>query len=115
MAAWGALVAASAYLEQARHVYLPLCPLKRFTGVPCPTCGATRAVLATLGGHVMEGFLYNPLVFVVLAALAAGLLMRVFFARRVSVEMTRREQRWALVLAVILLAANWAYVLLRGM
>ena len=47
---------------------LPLCPLRTLTGLPCPTCGATRAAEAMLGGHVLDAVLYNPLV--TLAALA---------------------------------------------
>lgn len=37
-----------------------LCPLLRFTGVPCPSCGGTRAGLYLLGADPMAAFAANP-------------------------------------------------------
>ena len=42
-------------------------PSARVTGCPCPTCGATRCVLALLHGRVAEAPAWNPLVFAGLA------------------------------------------------
>ena len=36
-----------------------LCPLLRFTGVPCPSCGGTRAGLYLLGGDPVSAFKMN--------------------------------------------------------
>jgi len=38
----------------------PLCPLRRITGIPCPGCGMTTGVVATVRGHVIDGFAANP-------------------------------------------------------
>jgi hypothetical protein len=58
-------------------VHPPLaCPLRTLTGVPCPLCGMTRAVVAAMHGHVLDSLRFNPAgVLVALAAIAllAGL------------------------------------------
>ena len=39
---------------------LPACPLKSHVGIPCPTCGLTRCVMAAAGGHWAEAFHWHP-------------------------------------------------------
>lgn len=38
------------------------CLFRAITGLYCPGCGGTRAVLALLTGHPVKSFLYHPLV-----------------------------------------------------
>ena len=58
-------------------VHPPLaCPLRTLTGVPCPLCGMTRAVVAAMHGHLLESLRFNPagvLVVLLAFALIAGL------------------------------------------
>jgi hypothetical protein len=58
-------------------VHPPLaCPLRTLTGIPCPLCGMTRAVVAALHGHLLESLRFNPagiLVVLVAVTLVAGL------------------------------------------
>lgn len=50
------------------HAGLP-CPLRRLTGVPCPICGMTTSVEATVHGHLVSALQANPAgPFAVLAA-----------------------------------------------
>lgn len=49
---------------------LYLLPIPRFpcilymtTGIYCPGCGGTRAVLSVIHGHPLRAFLYHPFVF----------------------------------------------------
>ena len=37
------------------------CPILRFTGIPCPGCGMTRAWLAVLRGDLVTAFSYNAM------------------------------------------------------
>ena len=37
------------------------CPFKAITGIPCPGCGMTRAVLHACKGEFREAFHYHPL------------------------------------------------------
>jgi hypothetical protein len=76
------------------------CPLRASTGIPCPFCGMTRAVVAAVHGHVMESLRFNPGgVFVAVLALAVLLGFR--FER-----VRLRAWPWLLV---ALTAALWAW------
>lgn len=46
-----------------------LCVLKNTVGIPCPSCGTTRSVMAILNGTFTEALYFNPLGFPVLGAL----------------------------------------------
>jgi uncharacterized protein DUF2752 len=65
-----ALLAAAATLPLLPgHAGLP-CPLRTLTGVPCPLCGTTTSVEATVHGHLLAALRANPAgPFAVLAAL----------------------------------------------
>jgi phosphatidylserine synthase len=45
------------------------CPLRIFTGFPCPGCGMTRASLCLLKFRFREAFQWNPMVYVWIPAL----------------------------------------------
>jgi hypothetical protein len=109
--AWLGVVALATWLSARSGREVTLCLFKLATGKPCATCGATRGVLAALGGHVWRAWTYNPLVFTILAVAAGLLAIRVIFARSLRLELTRWEKRLAWALAVAALAANWAYVI----
>jgi hypothetical protein len=111
---WGGLVATAAYLSGAWNVHATLCPFKRLTHLPCPTCGGTRGAMAILGGDPIQGFLYNPLLFAVLAALAANLLLRLIFAGSFRLQASSRERKVLLLIFLILIGLNWAYLIRRG-
>ena len=121
-ALWSAVLAASALLGAACLALLGLppigCPLKSLTGVPCPTCGFGRGLLALSQGDVISAFGWNPLVPVgalgaavyvmyALAALAAGRRLRV----QVVTTAQARLLRWG---SVVALAALWSWLLIDG-
>jgi len=89
-----------------------LCLLKRLTGLPCPTCGFTRGAVSLLHGHILQAWLYNPLLYSVLALFAVVVAIRLVLARSVRVSLSRTERRAAWILAMALFFANWAYVIL---
>ncbi len=62
----------------AGHEELPhvICPFRHLTGIPCVTCGGTRAVLALTRGEVQAAFLWNPLVAVFAIAALVWLALR---------------------------------------
>jgi len=90
---------------------IQLCLFKRFSGVPCPTCGLTRGGVCLLKGHFIKAWFYNPLLFSIMAVLLAVVFLRVLFGRAVQIQLTRKERIAALVLAIVLLSINWVYVI----
>ena len=48
----------------------PFCPMRLVFGIPCPSCGLTRATRLALGGHFSAATAMHPLWFVVLPYLA---------------------------------------------
>jgi hypothetical protein len=42
-----------------------LCLVKHITGIPCPSCGSTRSVLALINGNISEAASLNPFGFII--------------------------------------------------
>ncbi len=90
---------------------MPLCLFKRLTGYPCPTCGFTRGVLSLLQGHPVQGWLYNPLLFSFLGIFGAVVGVRILFGRVLQVRWTHRERIAVWLATLLLVLANWLYVI----
>lgn len=97
----GAMLAAAAVLPLLPgHPGLP-CPLRTLTGVPCPLCGMTTSVEATVHVDLRAAFAANP------AGLALVALALVLLVRR------PRTVRVPAVGVVAVLVAMWAFELHR--
>lgn len=88
-----------------------LCILREITGVPCPACGSTRAVLAACNGRFGEAFLLNPLLAAAAAGGGAWLVLRLGFGRTLQLDLSTRGRRALWSAAAVLLALNWGYVI----
>ena len=96
--------------------FLPRCPFKELTGLPCLGCGSTRAALALLRGDVGAALGANPL-----AALggilfvAGGFLAPLWAVLRLpvpdSLPVATAGRRAA---GIALLLAAWAWQVARG-
>ncbi|MCU1428195.1 MAG: hypothetical protein JWL83_2195 [Actinomycetia bacterium] len=51
-----------------------VCPLRSLTGIPCPFCGMTRAVVAAVHGDLVASLRFNP-AGVLLVALAIAMVI----------------------------------------
>lgn len=91
-----------------------LCPMKLAVGLPCPTCGGTRAVseLATLSPA--RAWHFNPLLTVLVPLAAALIGLRVIAGLVVCVRLSRSGRRVAWTAATLALLLNWAWVLSIG-
>jgi len=90
-----------------------LCMFRNATGVPCPACGSTRAVLAAADGRPLDAVAHNPLMTIAAVLAAAWLVMRVGFARQVEIDLPRWAGRGVWAALAVLVAANWIYVMAR--
>lgn len=108
---WMGLGVAAVLLSAHLNRPVELCLIKRFTGLPCPTCGFTRGVLSLLSGRPGPAWLYNPLLFSVLGLFIAVTGIRILFARSLRIRLTGPERAVAWLLAAILFAVNWVYII----
>lgn len=115
-----ALVSGVAFVAWARMPDAPAlpCVFHLVTGLPCVTCGSTRALLALLAGHLWDALRWNPLactgafgaaIYVIYAATAV-------IARlpRITVHLGARDWRALRIATVAALACNWTFLLLDG-
>ncbi len=58
-----ALLAILLYYILTRIIFREFCPMRIFTGLPCPGCGATRAGIYVLTLRFKEAWQMNPTIF----------------------------------------------------
>ena len=56
------------------NIHIP-CIFKKVTGLDCPGCGMTRAILALLDGDIYQAFRWNMLVFILAPLIALYLVL----------------------------------------
>jgi hypothetical protein len=102
-----------------------ICPgavsLRKITGLPCPSCGCTRSLLAWFHADLAAALRFNPLFFVaclvspvwlITAALAKAFCWRWPERPREHLwELAARWPLWQFVLALV--ALNWLYLCLN--
>ncbi|HEY3662346.1 MAG TPA: DUF2752 domain-containing protein [Chthoniobacterales bacterium] len=100
----------------AARLPTPQCAFHSLTGLPCPTCGATRAAYQFLHGHFTASFFFNPLAFLTFC----GIFIFDFYAVIVLLAGARRfrfksfsvtQKLLFRGLAIALLLGNWLYLL----
>ncbi|NHZ73488.1 MAG: DUF2752 domain-containing protein [Nitrospirae bacterium] len=116
---WGTVVVVLLLLamraEQLAQI-LPACAFKTLAGIPCPTCGMTRATLALVNLDLMAALRVNPLATGLVMAFVVGGLVAGLAA---LLGRPLKEPRWDLRPAerlglVMVIVANWAYLVSRG-
>jgi hypothetical protein len=91
-----------------------LCVFHQLTGLPCLTCGSSRAAAALLRGDVLGAVVLQPLATLggLLVAAACGVHAFFLLALRRSVRIRFAPERirsvWLALLALAVL--NWAYL-----
>jgi hypothetical protein len=105
-------------LPEKYHPRRP-CTFHVVTGIPCLTCGGTRAALALGRLEFGEALALNPLVagLLILALPYAIwiLVARVFDLPRPRVRSESRRDKWILRASILLaVAGNWGYLIAAG-
>ena len=111
------------YWANVYGIHLPeVCLIKRFAGIPCPSCCTTRAIGSLLKGHFTEAFYRNPLSLLIFPALITVPLLIVvdiilkkdYLLRSYNfMEITFRKKPFALP-AIALLLFNWIWNITKG-
>lgn len=117
----GLVLAASALLP-ADGVPGYACLFLKFTTLPCPFCGMTRAFIAAAHGHFGDALRQSPLALLVFAGTVLVFAVH-SFAIVAGVRITAGERlawsprtRWiAVVVVAAAVALNWAYRLCCGL
>lgn len=96
-----------------------LCIFKNVTGVPCPSCGSTRATVHLLQGHFWDSILLNPL-----ALVANILIVLSTFWMLIDIKNNKEtffpflKKDWAMGIKIVLLIiilSNWAWNIEKGL
>ena len=96
----------------------PSCLFRSLTGVPCPTCGTTRALMHFSCGEMAMALSENPLfvLFLTLTLLyfvvnGIAALLRL---PRVIILLSSFERNLLTAAACFVIAANWTYLIARS-
>ncbi len=119
---WGAVGLAAAVLAGlafwARAVPPVVCPLSAWAGLPCPTCGSTRAFFALAAGDAWSALRLNPLTTLALLlappSLAYATTVTTFRLPRLRVVLTPRDAARLRLAAWGTLLATWMFLIVDG-
>jgi hypothetical protein len=119
---WGLVAAALVALSPLASrlaAGLPACPLKTWTGWPCPGCGTTRAALALADLDLAAAFAVSPLAaagwtLLIAGGLAAGALALAGVEPPAPPGWTPRRLVAFRLAAAAAIAGNWLYLVASG-
>lgn len=100
--------------SKGKSIYFLACPLRHFTGIPCPTCGMTRSFIAVARGNLHEAFVYHlfgPFVFFSLLALFVHVCLELLTNNKLTTILGQIYQHR--ILQMLCLIAYFSYYGLR--
>jgi len=113
----GLLAAAAVSRLRLDRIPLTLCVFKGLTGLPCPTCGSTRAMGRLFALDFAGALAMNPfttLVAVLVAGWAVTDLVLLPRRRALDIVVPKRLGFALRVGTLVLFLANWVYLIAAG-
>jgi hypothetical protein len=101
-----------------------VCMFKAITHIPCPSCGATRAIILFLHGDLVRSLLLNPLgalLFIALIVVPIWLLADLLLKKESlfrcynRMENTLRKHIWISIPLIAIVLANWFWNISKGL
>ena len=117
LAGMGVLAVAAIGLLRLDALPFTVCFFKLVTGLPCATCGTTRALGRLFHGDLAGAFAMNPLAAAGAVALlpwAAADLLLMTRRKALGLELGPASVRAARVAVVAAVFVNWAYLVAAG-
>lgn len=89
------------------------CVFKELTGVPCPSCGSTRAVEAFIHGRLLESIALNPLFVAALAVFLVGgiAVAPIWLLLDGKIPETETSGRRVALAIATIVVANWIFLI----
>ena len=97
-----------------------VCLFKNITGIPCPSCGTTRASIKLLHGEFINSILLNPLGFLVGIALSISIFWMsfdIYKNKETFLPFIKKDfvNKYIIIFAVLLTLANWIWNIYKGL
>lgn len=99
------------------------CYIKQVSGIPCPSCGTTRAIITLLNGDLVGAVLINPLgilaamfLLIIPIWIALDLLLQKSSLQRCYLKAESVVRRRAVAIPLILIVVlNWIWNITKGL
>lgn len=106
------------FYNQGYRLPFLICPVRHWTGIPCPSCGMTRSFMAIARGdwsQAVAQHLFGPLLFIVLLIAVAHLILELLTGRRILAfydkVIRRKKSQWLLIIMLLIYHALRLYYL----
>ena len=67
------------FIKKFGEITGSICLIRGLTGVPCPSCGMSRAIISVINGDIINAFKFHPLFWLPFVVLLLIVLKRRFF------------------------------------
>lgn len=110
------------YQTGSEHSSFTVCFIKNTTNIPCPSCGSTRSVLSILQRDFISALYFNPLGYLIFAALSivpVWILFDLFLEKNTFWDFyhkmeIRLKKPYIAIPFLALLLINWIWNIYKG-